>query len=396
MATTHVSAALKLNLLTMPGEIRNAIYRMLLTNQYTYPRRDLIRTPLYPAILRTNHQIHREAVNILHGENIWITAKVDARHWPLISKIVPKLSSRDASNIRYPVLHIDFAMPIATEEPQLYVTMIMDEMGIGHFIMFLWKLSTIKDTMKEFKTISLSLTLYETPFHTCAKLQSRLVGPFGLVHGLRNLVIQSQLKPTWVKEVLNCAESGFKDLVHIRSVSQRFLDIGDKVYFAGKPRSAAGLYYYGRHYLEHTLSRRVDEAAHQSRPVADLFTLRELLYVMGSRCLRASLAFGNYKGIKTTANRMLRSGFLPNQRRAYLKLCVARAHRAMGEGEDESRLFSEALNTSGDEYAFLTALKELFPKAAPEQTNVLVKQTGRLQIGETINLDVIRAFWEAV
>ena len=395
MVTTHVSAALKPTFMTMPGEIRNAIYRLLLTNQYTYSQEYRIRRPLYPAILGTNRQIYRESVSILHGENIWITAKVDARFWPLIPMLV-NVSREDVSKIAYPVLHIDFVMPIATKEPQPYVTMIMDEMGIGRFILFLWKISTKKDTIKDFKTLSLSLTLYETPFHTNAKLQSRLVAPFGLVHGLRNLVIQGQLKPTWVKEVLNCAETGLKDVVHIRSVSQRLLDGGDKAYFAGKPRSAVGLYWYGRHYLEHILSRRMDEAENQSRPVADFSTLRELLYMMSSHCLRASLAFGNYVGIKMTANRILRSGFLPNERRAYLKLCVARAHRAMGEGEDESRMFNEALNTSGDEYAFLTALAELFPKAAPEQMKLLAKQQGRLQSGETIDLDVIRAFWEAV
>ena len=77
-----------------PGELRNIIYRMLLSNKYAHQRGrpnlpPLLRSagtpklaPLHPNILQCNHQIYDEAINILHGENIWIVAKIDVHFWP--------------------------------------------------------------------------------------------------------------------------------------------------------------------------------------------------------------------------------------------------------------------------------------------------------------------------
>ena len=64
-------------LLTLPGEVRNKIWRMLLTTAYAFreftgPDGCEARYELAPAILAVNHQIHDETHRILREENKWI------------------------------------------------------------------------------------------------------------------------------------------------------------------------------------------------------------------------------------------------------------------------------------------------------------------------------------
>jgi hypothetical protein len=69
-------------LLSLPGEIRNQIYCLLLIAPSPYVPRPLGKNPLlYPQILRVCHQIHREAKEILYGYNIFIA------HYSLLSSL---------------------------------------------------------------------------------------------------------------------------------------------------------------------------------------------------------------------------------------------------------------------------------------------------------------------
>ena len=79
MAAQELIPQLKPKLLSTPGEIRNTIYHMVLTTQYQYNvhfGHDGYGR-LYTALLRVNRQIHTEAIDILHGANIWIVARIN-------------------------------------------------------------------------------------------------------------------------------------------------------------------------------------------------------------------------------------------------------------------------------------------------------------------------------
>jgi hypothetical protein len=59
--------------LTLPGEIRNHIYALLLVIPPPSTTTALgEKSPIYPHILRVNRQIHAEALPILYGENTFI------------------------------------------------------------------------------------------------------------------------------------------------------------------------------------------------------------------------------------------------------------------------------------------------------------------------------------
>ncbi len=364
--------------------------------------------------------MYEEAVNILHGENIWIIAEINAPDWPCFAKMVPNISRKDPGNIKYPALHIKFKTPVPSEAPQQHVTFIMGGEVLEYFVFGLLSLSKDTRTKDVFEASSLELTLCETPFHTTSELQSTYLRPFGLIYGLRKLVIQGQVEPACVEELLHRAASLSKDAAQIQDVLRGYLDKGEKAYLAGEWRSALAYYARASKFLWH-MAFRPEEAAYQDFTLADncicIFT--KALLVIASRIARAKMALGDYEGVKklggnvlkdrslaevvsmledasTTQDERLRPGFLLKQAQVHLRLYVARAHRALSEKEDESRLLEEAFNADSDKTTFVTTLAELFPNPAPEQTEFLVEQQAKLQSGEAIDWDVIRAFWETV
>ena len=77
LPTQELTPQLKLNLLNIHVEIRNEIYRMVLTTQYAFhPDRNgfgRVKT----ALLCVNRKIHTEATDVLQGPNVWIVARIN-------------------------------------------------------------------------------------------------------------------------------------------------------------------------------------------------------------------------------------------------------------------------------------------------------------------------------
>ena len=192
------------------------------------------------------------------------------------------------------------------------------------------------DTMEKFKASSLHLTLFETPYHTKSKLQSTCLQPFGLIHGLRKLTIQGQVESACAEEILYRAEKGFKDVAQVQNVSQVYLDKGDEACFTGTLGRALSQYRYGKAFLEHVLFLRLRETTFAK---AVIYTLKATIEVMNVHWARASLAYGRYEDAKEMGEYILKSDSLPNQARVHMRLCTARVYRALGELDDELRLF---------------------------------------------------------
>ena len=109
-----------LGFLDLPGEIRNQIYRMVLTTKWAFKkapyahRFDSTCYELSPAILRANQQIYREARSILYDENLWIFLTVDSDiirggpGWnPPKGYYLPAVSYRETDSIERPALTIN-------------------------------------------------------------------------------------------------------------------------------------------------------------------------------------------------------------------------------------------------------------------------------------------------
>jgi len=99
--TTDMSA----NLLSLPGELRNAIFKQLLTDRepvnpwhHSYPPR-----PLTPELLRVNKAIHHEASSLLYSQNCFDLTTCDSER--LVSFLNP-IGRNNASRIQH--IYIDF------------------------------------------------------------------------------------------------------------------------------------------------------------------------------------------------------------------------------------------------------------------------------------------------
>ena len=313
---------------------------------------------------------------------------------------VPKASRKGAGNIKYPALSVESALPITAGASHSYLAKITGEDGIDDLLQTLWtSYAKIAENHTELnvKAPSLHLTLFETPFHTKSKLQSICLEPFRLVPGSQKLTIHGQVDPACIKKILHRATSGLNDITQILEVSQAYLDRGDNEYFAGEPRRACAQYDYGVKFLQYMYTEV--NAPGRAPPTTVLLSFLRTMHTMVIRSARAYLALGDHEcaiKIGTPLVHLRRLRYLSNEARVHATLCTARAHRALGDGHGESSLFEQALNFSRDGTVFLTALAELFPSAASEQAALLVEQHRRLQSGEDIDLDVIRAYWEAV
>ena len=370
---------------------------MLMTNRYAYREELLDFGPLHTAILRCNRQVHREAMQILHGENIWIIAKVDARHCPSELDIMRRLSRKDADAIQYPALRIDLTMPLAENTPpQEHITLLMSETGIAIFIQHLWRISYNENTEQDFRTMSLSLSLCETPFHAKSKLQSRCLEPFGHIHGLQNLSIRGQVDPACVEKIMAYNESGQKDMLQILRHTNVSIEGGREAYFAGKSISAYFRYTYGADYLKHLLALRMGEARTVGARTMDIVLLTTLLFTFDVHIIRANLQMGEYMDVLSTGESMLTDPILPTDVGVHVRLCVARAHGALYEREQESRLFDEALDLMSDKSTFMEALLSMFVHPPLHSADILVGEAVKARRGEAINLEVIKMFWKTL
>lgn len=108
MATHKLTPQLKPNLLNIPVEIRNEIYRMLHTTQYAFHSDRNGFGRLQTALLRVNRKIHTEAVDVLQGASTGIVAWINMSEQVrlIFDPYVPTVSQKVPYCIRHPALPI--------------------------------------------------------------------------------------------------------------------------------------------------------------------------------------------------------------------------------------------------------------------------------------------------
>ena len=398
-----------------PGELRKIIYRMLLSNRYAHEqgtprfvplhrssRRPKL-APLHPNILQCNHQIYDEAINILHGENIWIIAKIDIRFWPLVQEATQLRSRNNADSVvKFPALMIDFSIPVPVEEPPCHVVVIFDEGRIDDFILGLWRISSDVPQRQNFEESSLILRLCKTDFHTVSKLKSICLKPFDLVYGLQNFSVQSHTDLANLMEVFNRAESRPELATHLQAVFQGYDAQGGKAYFAGDIHLSLHRYQYVVHYISHRLMLVLNEylrpmttAARRAILWGNKALLQQYENTINRYASRTALAIELYQAVQIRGLGSIRVPFseLSKMRRM---LCMARAHCQFGEVDVGLRLLYIALVSRGDKRVFLDVLLEMCPWVTWNQYSMLYDEEQRLRTEGSIDFNAIRIFWDTL
>lgn len=348
---------------------------MLLTTRYTFPNKHLtIPLSLNPAILRVNRQINEEATNVLHGDNFWIIVEVNVREWPGANAILPFVSRKDPSYIKYPALHVKLDLPRETTAAES-TTLIM---GLESLPFLLHKLrmgSAGSWRADDLKAAGLTLRLYSSPFHSQPKLQSKCLEPFTLVRGFGKLSVMGEPDPMGTRyreDMTYRALSPFTDAGVVKGIAMNYLAQGDDAYSLGNCITAYVYYANGMVFLDHagksllaySLTQAQYPQAQRAREEFEMETARKLLR---AHCLRPILAMGQDKNvIGASKSLILGSPFITKVEQVGVMFCRALSSWRLGDYKEWSDLMSGACKLEVAKHDFVQVVLDVCPEPLRE------------------------------
>ncbi|CAF9911873.1 hypothetical protein IMSHALPRED_010605 [Imshaugia aleurites] len=375
MAATYIPTSPKPGLLAIPGEIRNEIYRILLTTRYNFPNHDISRTALslHPAILRVNRQINEEAINVLHGDNFWIIAQINVCQWPHqpgANATLPFVSRKDPSHIKYPALHVHLDLPrenSATESTTLI-------MGVESLPFFLHNLRGPPGSIHsadDLKAAALTLKVYSSPFHAQPKLQSKCLEPFTLVRGFGKYSVMGEPDPLWTwhcEDMMSRATSPFKDAGVVKNIAMDYLAQGDDAYSVGNCLMAYACYGMGVKFVKHAYESllaytRTQPHYPHAQQAREQFELEVALGVLRAHSLRPLVALGHHECVTAAGGAsLLGTRSLTKVEKVGVIFCRAISYAGLGDrkGWKDSSVDACKLEVTKDD--FVQVLLDVCPE----------------------------------
>ena len=416
MATEAVTPQPKTNFLSLPGEIRNIIYQMVLTTQYTYD--PVIRGfgQLETNLLLVNRKVRTESSEILYGANIWVHALIcasEAVHTSLNAN-VPRPTVKCKGLLRRMgdpalLLKLEVKNEVNNGETSLKIGYFLTQESIGIFVQWLWTV-TSKDRIKAKKarirtgspielpitSSHLSLCLYKSHCHSRTKLQEICLKPFALVGTLASINIRGDIDPTVQQKLLKRMKSRFRTAKSAIWIGNDHLQRGDVARGCGDHLEACNLFDHGHLFVCHAAEylwaiSKVEADAEEMR------ILSALRNVLRSRLARALLYIGQFKPAMEIARNMMPGFELAYVDRLSVTLCYDCAKRGLDGEYNENALPSSA---AYDDFIFIL---ELTPRASirtyfetfPCTDKGLEAKWIEVAVGlHSINKDVRRAAFE--
>ena len=375
MATSCVAASPKPYLLAIPGEIRNEIYRMLLTTRYNFPR-DVSRSSLslYPSILRVNRQINQEATNVLHGDNLWITAQINVPEWAESGVVVPFISRKDPSHVKFPALHVEVDLPRETTAAGL-TTLIMGVESLPFFLYRLRRSSSLR-TSEHLRTADLTLRIYRSPFYSQQKINSKCLEPFTLVRGFGKYSVMSEPNTvsTWeYEEMISRASSPVKDVGLIKDITRHYLAQGDDECSLGNYIMAYYHYRIGSAFVKDAGAslfsyRRTQTQLSHTQQARNMFDIETAQGVLTAHYLRPLMAMRQHDLFKKAAGSSSAPGprLLTKVELVGVDICKAIVYRRLGDREEARSSTVSACKRGVTKHEFVQVLLTVCPKPLRE------------------------------
>ena len=356
MATAAVIPQPKTNFLSLPGEVRNIIYRMVLTTQYSYDPVDRRFGRLETSLLHVNRKVRTESTAIFQGANIWIYANIcasEADHTSL-NKGVPHGPQRVPGLFRMwpPTLFIELEVRNETNNGQTSRrSYLLAGESIRLFVRWLWTV-TSKDRITAGSRLEipnrgsyLTLVLYKSLFHSRTKLQKICLEPFALIGTLGSIKIKGDIDPAVQQQLLKRMRSLFITAKSAIEIANDHLQRGDIARRCGDHLEACSMFDHGHgfvcHAAEYSLaSSKISAGTFHPEEVRILVDLRNVLQ---SRLARALLYIGKFKSAKINATRMLAKRNITDVDRLNLTLCKGCAQRGLRDDEDDINLLVSSM-----------------------------------------------------
>jgi hypothetical protein len=188
------------HLLRLPLELRELLYRMLLTTQYCTHLASKgveLKFHLHPGILLLNRQVSAEATKILYQENDFIILKVSGVNLRL--KFVPKFERLSEKKVTSPLLRINIAAAdriLGQGSDQQTVITTLE--GLQSIICTIWTLENYPgphvDTGRVYhRDVSLTLDCNIKAKARCKALSDLILKPWDKVNGFKELILTGDI-----------------------------------------------------------------------------------------------------------------------------------------------------------------------------------------------------------
>jgi hypothetical protein len=209
MTSTEIGSPGVFHFLRLPLELRESIYRMLLTTTYcTYPKVTGIRPSLgfnlQTAILLVNKQILVEATRILYHGNDFIILKVDT-DIDMIFTCVPTFQLLSEDRVTSPVLRIELAVVDGSSvRATRQQTIITTSEGLQSIINASWVLGYYYHghrSRPDHGDLRLTLNFTLKAKARYEDLSDLLLKPWDKVHGFKELVLTGDIKEPMCKRL---------------------------------------------------------------------------------------------------------------------------------------------------------------------------------------------------
>lgn len=268
--STTIKTTDKPRLLTLPGEIRNKIWRMLLTTRYAFkePASEddwKAHYELQPAILRVNRQIYNETRGILREDNMWIFLCIamlkkpihyidETARLPFVSRsilIEPNEAgtcymgkdSHALNMFLYPE-----RSPLNYDRDYNFHTMIMGPESMPYLLQMLFALLYNHRSVLPPPKNALEIYIGYPTYFTRSRLQKEILEPISAAQGLRCFSIAGNvdeiLAPSLRFEMGRTWQSG----TELLELSEAYLEKGDAAAAARLTEAASFHFEIGSHF----------------------------------------------------------------------------------------------------------------------------------------------------
>ena len=254
------------SLLTLPGEIRNKIWRMLLTTSHAF------REPtseeggceahyeLAPAILAVNHQIHNETHGILKEENKWIFVCismpktpfdyiVDTVSLPVVSRgiLTNTLEMKNCYlGMQSHALNV-FLSPVHDlyDRECDFHTMIMGPESMPYLLQWIFAMLYTHELVPEPPKKEIQLCVGYPVCFTRLELQREVLEPFLAARGARGSFVSGNVDDDFASSLMGKMRLPFRHYTDLLDFSKVYLKNGDAAAAAGLTKAACFLYEQG-------------------------------------------------------------------------------------------------------------------------------------------------------
>jgi hypothetical protein len=194
----------------LPLEVRDMIYKMLLTTPYctyNFLQGFSLRFHLHPEILRVNKQISEEATRTLYQENRFIILQVEGLYLDL--KEMPAFRRLSEDRITNPLLRVRVECLMERRVGTINsINVITTSDGLQHIIAAIWNLEINSRTRKyQFHRqvyhgdLDLTLDFNPTRLPRFDALTDLTLKTFEKVNGFRRLVLKGNLKASTIEHL---------------------------------------------------------------------------------------------------------------------------------------------------------------------------------------------------